>query len=129
MNNENKIKVLVLKNNEFYVKEIDDTLQALQKEVNGHIEIPYISRRLVNNGIDVIINDEGKLLDLEPQIIVQDNNKILDVIHGTCVFASHDEDGNTISLTDEQIEYVKEELAIELIDFSRCAMLKILNFC
>lgn len=129
MNNENKIKVLVLKDNEFEVKEIENTLKALQKEVNGYIEIPYISRRLVNNGIDLIINDEGKMLNLEPQIIVQDNNKTIDVIHGTCVFASHDEDGNTIGLTDEQIEYVKEELAIELIDFSRCAMLKILNFC
>lgn len=110
------MKVLVLSNNKLEVKEIDNTLEELQKIVGGYIEIPYLSKRFNDNGIDVIINEEGKFIEgLKPEIAVIDGatKQILDVINGSCVFVSHDEEGNTIELNDKQMKIVIEELRME----------------
>ena len=110
------MKVLVLSNSKLEVKEIDNTLEELQKIVGGYIEIPYLSKRFNDNGIDVIINEEGKFIEgLKPEIAVIDGTtkQIMDVINGSCVFVSHDEEGNTIELNDKQMKIVMEELRME----------------
>lgn len=111
------MRVLVLENGMLEEKEIENTLENLQKIVGGWIEIPYISHRFAEEVIDVIINEEGKMIGLEPQIAVvrKDDNKILDLVMGNCIFASHDEEGNTVELTDKQIKIIKEELKYEAI--------------
>lgn len=111
------MKVLVLENGMLEEKEIENTLESLQKIVGGWIEIPYISHRFAEETIDVIINEEGKMIGLEPQIAVvrKDDNKILDLVMGNCIFASHDEEGNTVALNDKQIKVIKEELKYEAI--------------
>lgn len=110
------MKAMVLKNGELKTQEIDNTLEDLQKIVGGYIEMPYLSKRFNDNDIDIIINEEGKLIDgLKPEIAVVDGKtkQILDVIYGSCVFASHDEEGNTIELNDKQMKIVAEELRME----------------
>jgi hypothetical protein len=110
------MKVLVLSNNNFEVKEIKNTLDELQKIVGGYIEIPMLSRVFRDNGIDVIINDEGKFIeDCKPEIAIVDGDtkQVLDVVHGNCIFASHDEEGNTIGLTEEQLSVVLRELKMD----------------
>lgn len=111
------MKVLVLSNGVFEEKEIENTLEALQEIVGGWIEIPFISKKLYEEGIDIIINEEGKLIGLEPQIAVvkKGTSKILDLIMGNCIFASHDEEGNTIGLNDRQIKVIEEELKYEVL--------------
>lgn len=112
------MKVLILSNNELEVKEIDNTLEVLQKIVGGYIEIPFISEVFADNGIDMIINDEGKFIEgLKPEIaIVKDGtNEVLDVVMGNCIFASHNDEGDTVSLTDEQIAIVQNELKMEAV--------------
>ncbi len=107
------MKVLVLSNGELKVKEIDNTLEALQKIVGGYIEIPYLSEVFVKNGIDVIINDEGKFIEgMKPEIaIVKDGtNEVLDVVMGNRIFASHNDEGDTVSLNEVQIMIVQNEL-------------------
>ena len=107
------MKVLVLTNNNFEVKEIKGELEDLQKIVGGYIEINYLSRVFHNNDIDVIINDEGKFIDgMRPEIAIVDDEtgSILDVVMGNCIFASHDEEGNTIGLNEEQLYIVMQEL-------------------
>lgn len=110
-----KIKVLVLNDLELKEKEIDNSLKALQNEVGGYIEIPSFSRKLSENNIDMIINEEGKVNRLQPQLAIYQDNKIIDVICGNIIFASANEDGKTIGLTDEQIEVVKEVLKYDVI--------------
>lgn len=110
-----KIKVLVLNDLELKEKEIDNSLKALQNEVGGYIEIPSFSRKLSENNIDMIINEEGKVNRLQPQLAIYQDNKIVDVICGNIIFASANEDGETIGLTDEQIEVVKEVLKYDVI--------------
>lgn len=115
------MKVLVLSNGELKTQEIGTELEDLQKIVGGYIEIPFISKVFNDNGIDVIINEEGKLIEgLKPEIAIvnEKQGNILDIVYGNCVFASHDEEGNTIALTEEQIEIVNNELetVIELMN-------------
>ena len=83
-----KIKVLVLNDLELKEKEIDNSLKALQNEVGGYIEIPSFSRKLSENNIDMIINEEGKVNRLQPQLAIYQDNKIIDVICGNIIFTS-----------------------------------------
>lgn len=112
------MKALVLSNNKLEVKEIDNTLEELQKIVGGYIEIPYLLKRFKDNNIDVIVNEEGKFIDgLKPSIAVLDGEteQILDIIYGACVFVSHDDEGNTIALNEEQMKIVVRELQMDVI--------------
>lgn len=107
------MKVLVLSNGELKEKEINNTLEELQQIVGGYIEFPYLGDTFRKNIIDVIINEEGKFIEgLKPEIAIVDNKngQILDIVYGNCIFASHDEKGNTTALNAEQIEIVMEEL-------------------
>lgn len=111
------MKVLVLSNGKLEEKEIKNTLEELQKIVCGYIEIPFLSKTFFEHGIDVIINEEGKFIEgLKPEIAVVKNgtNQVLDLVMGNCIFASHDEEGNTTELNDKQIKIIKEELQIEV---------------
>lgn len=115
------MKVLVLSGGELKMQEIGTELEDLQKIVGGYIEIPFLGYKFRDNEIDVIINEEGKLIKgLKPEIAVvnEKQGNILDIVYGNCVFASHDEEGNTVGLTEEQIQIVTEELetAIELMN-------------
>lgn len=112
------MKVLVLSGNTLEEREIKNTLEGLQEIVGGYIEIPFLSRVFNENKIDVIINEEGKFIEgLEPEIVVMDRatQRILDVVYGNCVFASHDYEGNTIALNEEQKNIVKSRLSIDVI--------------
>lgn len=112
------MKVLVLSGGELKEKEIQNTLEDLQKIVGGYIEIPFLSRVFNENEIDIIINEEGKFIDgLEPEIAVIDGTtqRILDIVYGNCVFASHDHKGNTIELNAEQKQIVKDKLKTDVV--------------
>lgn len=59
-----------------YEKDIPNTLEALQAEVGGYIEVVRVNSRLV-----AIVNEEGRMLGLRPNV--------LDLC-GTIVFCSED---------------------------------------
>lgn len=105
------MEVLVLNEGigRFEFKDIENTLEEIQEIVGGYIEAPFLTKVFTENGIDVIINDEGKFIEgLKPSIIVLQNgtNRTLDVIMGNCVFVSHDTEGNTIELNEKQIDII-----------------------
>ena len=115
------MKALVLSNGEFTTQEITNELEDLQRIVGGYIEIPFLSKVFNENEIDIIINEEGKLIGgMKPEIAIVDEEKgrILDIVYGNCIFASHDEEGNTTELNEEQTKIVMEELetVIELMN-------------
>ena len=115
------MKVLVLSNGELKETEIGTELEDLQKIVGGYIEIPFLSQKFLDKGIDVIINEEGKLIEglkAEIAIVSEESGTILDIVYGNCIFASHDAEGETIGLNEAQIHLVKEELetVIELMN-------------
>lgn len=85
----------------------EDTLGSLQSSVGGHIErvpLPILE----NEGIDVWVNEEGKLQNLNPAVLVVHNGEPIDVICGNIAFAGHDGEGGTIELTKEQEAMVEK---------------------
>ena len=110
-----KIRAITLNDGNLEVTEITNTLETFQGIVGGYIEIPLISKVFKQHDIDVVINGEGKYIEgLRPEIALvgKETNSVLDVVYGNCVFVSHDEAGNTVGLSDEQIEVVTEELKL-----------------
>ena len=53
------MEVLVLSDGKLEAKDIKNTLEELQKIVGGYIEIPFLSKKFFEHGIDIIINEEG----------------------------------------------------------------------
>lgn len=107
------MKVLVLSNSKFETREIKGTLEDFQSIVDGYIEIPFICNDFIDNNIDVIINEEGKLIDgMNPEIVLVDDftGDSVDIVFGNCIFVGNDNEGNNISITDEQIKFVKDAL-------------------
>ena len=80
------------------VMNIENTLEAKQKLVNGWIEVVSVT-----DDILLICNEEGKLENLLPNL-----NFGCDYIAGDCFFVGDDyENGDFKSLTENQIEEVK----------------------
>lgn len=80
--------------------EIEDKLEILQTLVEGLIEVIELTP-----GIDMICNEEGKLIGLEENI-----NLDYDIIVGDVIICSHDNEGNFVGLTEEQKKIVDREL-------------------
>lgn len=81
-------------------------LEDMQSMVGGYIECLH-----VGNGVDMWLNDEGKLHGLPVNIVLGSSDReILDTIQGDVFFASANDEGETIGLTDEQISWVNRKL-------------------
>ena len=106
MKKEELITVMVIRNGVAKIEKVENTLKTFQELVGGYIEIPFISSKLCEKGIDIIINEEGKLLNLKPSFVVMDGDKLIDVIHGNVIFTSRDSYGNQKSLTKDQFDYI-----------------------
>lgn len=107
------MKVVVLSNGELKQQDIGTGLEELQKIVGGYIEIPFLSRVFNDHAIDMIINEEGKFIEglkAEIAIVDEEHGNILDIVYGNCIFASHDNEGETVGLNEGQIEVVEKEL-------------------
>lgn len=86
----------------------DDSYKFLKNSVDGYIErVPLMY--FDNVGIDVWCNEEGKLVGLKPSIALTYDGYIYDYLVGNVVFTRHTEDGNTTSLTDDDIKFIKDK--------------------
>lgn len=102
-----KIKCLLVKpNEEPEVVEVENTLKALQGIVNGYIQAVPLSKTS-----DLICNEEGKLLGLEPNRPVGD-----DLIMGNFIIVGNDGSGEFVSLSEENIEKYKSKFALKIAD-------------
>ena len=76
-----------------YVKTIRNSIESMQKVVGGDIQMLGLSV-----GETLICNDEGKLIGLDGNRRIGD-----DIVAGTFFIAGDNEDGELVSLNDEQI--------------------------
>lgn len=97
-----KIKVVIKKvGRNPIVTIIEDDLKTAQRIVGGRIEIVSVSK-----GIDMIVNEEGKMNGNKPNFYFTQNG-YTDLIFGDVLFTGVNyEEGTQISLTDGQIQYV-----------------------
>lgn len=105
MKKSEKITVLVLEpGKEPYVKDIDNTLSSLQKEVGGYIQAVYP----YEDPVALIVNEEGKLTGLPyNRPLTDEDGHIYDVIVGNCLVVGLTED-NFGSLSQELIDKYTE---------------------
>lgn len=111
-----KIRVLIVEpNKEPYQAKIKKGLEEKQKIVGGLIEFVELE-----HNVDLIRNDEGKILNLEINRVIQN-----DIICGTFIIAGQHE-GETISLSKKQLKKYKEEFRlwrdIKVIEFLRISL-------
>lgn len=86
--------------------EIGDGLESMQMFVEGHIEKTALTDR-----IDLICNEDGMRLGLEPRVIFHENGKAVNaIIVGDCFVCRHDGKGNFESIRKEDENLIKEQL-------------------
>ena len=95
----------------------ESSLEILQKEVDGYIEnvtgyFPWAAEA----GIDAWGNDEAALLGLDISCLVVRSDfppehpyRFITWLRGNMVFTRFNEDGDTISLTEQDKELIKEK--------------------
>lgn len=103
MNDENKIKVLVVEPmKKPYIKEIGTELEDMQEIVGGQIEeyMPF------DDEVAIVCNEEGKIIGLPyNRAIYNSNGRMLDVIQGTFFLCNAPFDSeNFLSITPKQEE-------------------------
>ena len=86
---------------------VGNSYRVLSDAVGGMIECVHLK-----NGIDMWVNEEGKMIDLPynptaTAIYWTNFGFMSDVIMGNVIFTSCDDEGETTSLTMEQVNYLK----------------------
>lgn len=98
-------KIIVKKANEnAVIVEMESIgLNDMQEIVGGLIECIRVA-----DGVDMWLNDCGKLYNLPLNMVLGDQRKgeILDTIQGDIFFAGHNDYGDTVGLTDAQCIWV-----------------------
>ena len=111
------IRIFKIENGDIFSKEIKGDLESLQKEVGGSEIItlcPYWPE-LDEIGIDLYADDNGMLVESPKYSLVEVDDKTGEIkygVFGNVIFAGHDDDGNTIGLTDEQMAFITDHLKI-----------------
>ena len=103
----NNIKVYFLRHGfKSYLGEIANTLVDKQKYVGGYIEVISI-----DGVIDLICNEEGKLLHLPVnRAFVDDNGEVLDVIVGDILVVRHNDEGDFVDVHENDLETIIKHL-------------------
>ena len=99
------MKVYAFANTTEGIIEMENSLESEQKFVGGHIEVISIG-----NEIDLVCNEEGKINCLQPTVAWIEEGKIIDIICGDCFLCRHNEEGDFVSIKDEDIEYIQSKL-------------------
>lgn len=88
------------------IEEIENSLEAKQKFVDGHIQVVGLT-----NEIDLVLNDEGKLngLPLNRVWLGKDGN-ILDILVGNVLACRFDSEGDFTSILESDIPVILERL-------------------
>lgn len=84
--------------------DIENTLEAIQELVCGYIEVVPTD---IYDKVFMVVNEEGKLYDLEPNFHYYN-----DIIVGNVIFVSVDNKGNFKSLSKNQVKAIKKYFGI-----------------
>lgn len=80
---------------------------AMKDIVDGYIEYVYLPTFSKKN-IDIIVNEEGKLIGLDTNLVVLDEDyNCIETLQGNLLFVNYIGNGENDGLTEEQIDYIK----------------------
>lgn len=104
----NKLSGVVYKG---YLAEVDNTLEAEQRYVNYDEPHGLITVVSINDDIDVICNDEGKLRNFPiNRFLVSDAGVVLDMLVGNIMCVRHNSEGEFTSIREEDIPVIESHL-------------------
>ncbi len=105
---EKEIKVLMVEpKKEPVVTTLQNELESLQAAVSiGASYVGYIEIIGIDDNICILCNEEGKLINLEPNRRFYD-----DILCGVFYVVGEDDEGNLTSLSDKDIEYYTKYFA------------------
>ncbi len=119
------MKALIYDGENLYPTEIENTLEDMQEIVGGWIEhVPMESL----GSIDMWCNDEGKLINLDPTIALTYKGKIYDVVCGNVVFLRHDGEGNSVGLTDDDLNFLEKKFNDDACLFTKFGIIQALEY-
>ena len=104
----NKLSGVVYKG---YLAEVDNTLEAEQRYVNFNEANGLIAVVSINNDIDIICNDEGKIRNFPiNRFLVSDDGIVLDMLVGNIMCVRHNSAGEFTSIREEDIPVIESHL-------------------
>ena len=93
-----------------YEDEFENTYKLLRYGVGGCIESFEYFKSLYLLGIDTWCNDEGKLIGLEPSIVLcqegYEKPNVVSSINGNIIFSRSNAEGETLPLREEDIKTI-----------------------
>lgn len=97
----NNMKVLKIEEEKIYEKEIENTLESLQNEVEGYIEIVHLGSNYV-----IICNEEGRIKKLPYTLSIDFGNFNCEALYGNLILCKVNKRGNFISLKQSEIDFL-----------------------
>lgn len=99
------MKVMILDEKKGYqIKDIPNEYEALKDVVGGYIEAVYLPHDIV-----LVVNEEGKLMDLPVVAYLEWDGELADTVNGKCFFCGVD-NVNFTGLSNEQIKWLVMEM-------------------
>lgn len=97
------------------VDDVND-IKELQQIVGGYVEQVHYNYNLAKAGITMLVDEEGKLKDLDMGMLIIKGNKIYEVLAGPVVFLGEGDYGEVKPLTYEQELLIKAHLKLVTLD-------------
>ena len=95
--------ILIKPGNVPEVIEFKEGYKELQRLVEGNFEMPALF-----DDVDVVLNEEGKFNGSDPNRLLYYKGQLIDILFGNIVIVDANEEGETISLSEEKInKYMK----------------------
>lgn len=115
---QSKIKAYLMRVNQIsgvvykgYLAEVDNSLEAEQAYVNYDEPHGLITVISINDNIDIICNDEGKLKNFPiNRFLVNDDGVVLDMLVGNIMCVRHNSDGEFTSIKEDDIPIIESHL-------------------
>lgn len=115
---QSKIKAYLMRVNQLsgvvykgYLAEVDNSLEAEQAYVNYNEPHGLITVISINDNIDIICNDEGKLKNFPiNRFLVNDDGVVLDMLVGNIMCVRHNSDGEFTSIKEDDIPIIESHL-------------------
>lgn len=94
-----------------YLSEVENSLEAEQRYVNFNEANGLIQVVSINNNIDVICSDEGKIRNFPiNRFLVSDDGVVLDMLVGNIMCVRHNSAGEFTSIREEDIPVIESHL-------------------
>lgn len=95
--------ILIKPGNVPEVIEFKEGYKELQRLVEGNFEMPALF-----DDVDVVLNEDGKFNGSDPNRLLYYKGQLIDILFGNIVIVDANEEGETISLSEEKInKYMK----------------------